>query len=232
VLLKQDCRIAIADLDEVDAAAAARGLGVGEDNAIGLAMDVRSTESVNAGITQIVSRLGGIDILVNNAGTTTSNPVPTEETSDAEWYRHTETHLGGTFRCSRAAYPHLAKSGYGAIVSLSSFTTHFSIRERVPYIAAKSGIEALTRVLAIEWADVGIRVNAVAPGYIRTGRLESAFNAGLLDEKVLAGKVPMRRLGRAEEVATVIAFLCSDGASYVNGQTLVIDGGTAIDSGM
>ena len=227
--LDQGIRVAIADFDFDTAKEAVSGLTAG-DAAAAFSMDVRSTEEVNAAVASIVDRFGRLDILINNAGTATSNPRPSQEEPDEEWTRHLETHLGGTFRCSRAAYPLLAASGNGSIVNLSSFAAHMAIRQRIAYTSAKAGIEGMTRDLAVEWAPVGIRVNAVAPGYILTPRLESGFKTGNLSEAAMVENVPMRRLGRAEEIASVIGFLCSDAASYVTGQTIIIDGGASIDS--
>jgi NAD(P)-dependent dehydrogenase (short-subunit alcohol dehydrogenase family) len=116
------------------------------------------------------------------------------------------------------------------IVNVSSLAAHRSIRQRAPYTAAKAGIEGLTRQLGVEWASKGVRVNAVAPGYIRTARLETAFRSGTHDESKLMSLVPQRRLGRAEEIANVIVFLSSEGASFIIGQTIMVDGGVSVDS--
>src|SRR4029079_14693327 len=129
--------------------------------------------------------------------------------------------LDGTFRANRAAYPYLKASGNGSIVNVSSLAAHLSMRQHVAYTAAKSGIEGLTRLLGVEWAPTGVRVNAVAPGYIHTGRLDNAFKTGILDQQVLVDLVPQARLGLPEEIATVIALLASDDPSPVIGHTIL-----------
>lgn len=227
--LSRGYRVAVSDMDFDEAKKAVRGLDAG-NKAIALSMDVRSTDNVNECFGQVISRFGRLDGLINVAGTTTSDPKPSQEEPDSEWSRHLETHLAGTFRCCRAAYDHLATQGSAAIVNVSSVAAHIAIRQRVAYTSAKAGIEGLTRALAVEWAPAGIRVNAVAPGYIKTGRLETAFAAGILDEKALSANVPMGRLGRAQDIASVIAFLASDDAGYITGQTIIIDGGATVDS--
>jgi NAD(P)-dependent dehydrogenase (short-subunit alcohol dehydrogenase family) len=222
-------RVGVSDLDYGEARLAVAGLDADKD-AIPLSMDVKSTEDVNACVAKVVERFGRLDALINVAGTTTDHPRPSQEEPDAEWARHLDTHLSGTFRCSRAAYPHLAATGSGAIVNVSSLAARLAMRQRVAYTSAKAGIEGLTRLLGVEWAPTGVRVNAVAPGYILTPRLEEGFRSGVLDEEVMASNVPQRRLGRAEEVASVILFLASDAASHVTGQTIAVDGGAGIDS--
>ena len=222
-------RVALSDRDNEEATKAVRGFNAGE-NAIALSMDVTSTEDVDKCVATVVSHFGRLDALINVAGAV-SIPSNAEDEPDSEWTKHLETHLMGTVRCSRAAFTHLAASPSGAIINVSSIAAHFAIRQRMPYAAAKAGIEGLTRSLSVEWASAGIRINAVAPGYIRTERLEAGFSAGTLDEKVLSANVPLGRLGTAQDIANLIYFLASERAGYITGQTIVIDGGATIDSG-
>jgi NAD(P)-dependent dehydrogenase (short-subunit alcohol dehydrogenase family) len=222
-------RVALSDRDFDEATKAVSRFEAGA-NAVALSMDVTSTEDVDRCVAEAVSHFGRLDALINVAGAV-SKPSPAEEEPDSEWTKHLETHLMGTVRCSRAAYTHLAVSPLGSIVNVSSIAAHIAIRLRMPYAAAKAGIEGLTRSLSVEWARAGIRVNAVAPGYIRTERLEAGFSAGTLDEKVLSANVPLGRLGTAQDIADLIYFLASERAGYITGQTIVIDGGATIDSG-
>lgn len=221
-------RVAITDVQGEEAVAAAAGLDAAGETAIGLELDVTSSASIDAAVAEAVDRLGGLDVLVNNAGTV--NPQRSAEIPDADWDALVSIHLGGTFRCSRAAFPALRDSPNGAIVSISSIAAVQGIAKRLSYSAAKAGIEGLTRVLAVEWAEHGIRVNAVGPGYTMTKRMGGTIASGLLDESSVTRLIPMDRFAEPEEIAEGVFFLASRRASYVTGQTLYVDGGVTVDS--
>jgi NAD(P)-dependent dehydrogenase (short-subunit alcohol dehydrogenase family) len=213
--------VVVADLDGPAADQAAESLGGG---AIGVRVDVVDHTAVNELFARVDRDLGRLDVLVNNAGI--SYPEPTVDVTEERWQRMIDIHLGGTFRCSRAAYPLLARHG-GAIVNVSSIAAILGAGQRASYSAAKGGIAALTRDLAIEWAPDGIRVNAVAPGVIETEILIENIERGLLDPATFDARIPLGRMGRAEEIAETVYFL-ADTATYVTGQVIVVDGGFTV----
>ena len=213
--------VVVADLDGDAASAAAQRLGGG---AVGAAVDVRDPAGVEALFARVDAELGRLDVLVNNAGI--SHPEPTVELTEERWQRMIDIHLGGTFRCSKAAHPLLARRG-GAIVNVSSIAAILGAGKRAAYSAAKGGIAALTRDLAMEWAADGIRVNAVAPGVIETEILTENIERGMLDPGVFDARIPLGRMGRPEEIAETVFFL-ADTATYVTGQVIVVDGGFTV----
>jgi NAD(P)-dependent dehydrogenase (short-subunit alcohol dehydrogenase family) len=228
VFLQAGCSVAIGDRDFAEATATASRLDPGGGRALARDLDVTETTSVDAAIAATTHRFGGLDALVNVAGTI--NPEPSASISDESWAGLLAVHLDGTFRCCRAAYPALQASATASIVSISSVAATVGIPKRLSYSAAKSAIEGLTRVLAVEWADDGIRVNAVAPGYTMTKRMEGTIASGLLQEEQVTRLIPLRRFARPEEIADAVFYLSSDRASYVTGQTLYVDGGTTVNS--
>ena len=213
--------VVVADLDGDAASAAAQRLG---DGAVGAAVDVRDAAGVEGLFARVDAELGRLDVLVNNAGI--SHPEPTVELTEERWQRMIDIHLGGTFRCSKAAHPLLARRG-GAIVNVSSIAAILGAGKRASYAAAKGGIAALTRDLAMEWAADGIRVNAVAPGVIETEILTENIERGMLDPGVFDARIPLGRMGRPEEIAETVFFL-ADTATYVTGQVIVVDGGFTV----
>jgi NAD(P)-dependent dehydrogenase (short-subunit alcohol dehydrogenase family) len=178
-------------------------------------------------VQRAVAELGGIDVLVNCAGVV--GPGPSAELTDAEWSGLTDVHVLGTLRCVRAAFPALSRSSSAAVVNLSSMNAGIGVSGRLSYCAAKGAIEAMTRVLAVEWAAHGIRVNAVAPGYVDSQMLRSLIESGDHDHDRLVARVPLNRLARPQEIAAVIVFVASLDASYLTGQTIVVDGGRVVN---
>jgi NAD(P)-dependent dehydrogenase (short-subunit alcohol dehydrogenase family) len=221
-------RIAITDIQGEEAAEAAREIDPSGDRAIGLEMDVTDSASVNKGMEDVVGKFGGLSVLVNNAGTV--NPQPSADIPDEDWEALVNVHLGGAFRCCRAAYPALRDSGHGAIVSISSVAAKQGIPKRLSYSASKAGIEGLTKVLAVEWAAENIRVNAVGPGYTMTKRMEGTIASGLLEEQSVTRLIPLERFARPREISEAVFWLASERASYVTGQTLYADGGVTVNS--
>lgn len=197
------------------------------DHAHSLEVDVTSDISVDHALQAVGEEYGHIDVLINNAGIT--NQTPTEETSTLEWQRMIDVHLSGTFRCSRAAFPYLKAAGGASIVNVSSIAGRMGMPIRASYCAAKAGIEGLTRSLASEWAQYGIRVNAVAPGWVTTDLIQKDLDSGLVSEELLSSRISLNRFGKPEEIGDVLFFLATNTASYITGQVINVDGGLSVD---
>jgi 3-oxoacyl-[acyl-carrier protein] reductase len=191
-------------------------------------LDVRSTEGVNALVAAVEAKHGKIDVIVANAGI--AHKAPIDSLDDTKWDLTFDIDLKGIFRVVRAAVPKMRERKTGAVVALSSIMgVAYGWDEHVHYSAAKSGVVGLVRGLAVELAKDGIRVNGMAPGYIRTAQLLSEENSlGEQGAQEAAAFIPMGRIGAPEDIADVIAFLASDSARYMTGQTLVVDGGLQV----
>lgn len=191
-------------------------------------LDVRSTEAADALVARIEAARGGIDVIVANAGIAHKVPLPV--LSDEKWDVTMDIDLKGIFRVIRPALAGMKARGKGSIVALSSIMgVAYGWDEHVHYSAAKAGVVGLVRGLAVELAREGIRVNGVAPGYIRTAQLLSKENSLGPEGAAKAGEcIPMGRIGEPEDIADVILFLASDAARYMTGQVVVVDGGLLV----
>jgi len=188
--------------------------------------DITSPEAVANAFKTIDARAGRVDILVNNAGIQRVGLVG--KISFDDWSSVVATHLHGFFLCASQAVPRMAANGHGAIVSIASTAAFVGLPGRGAYCAAKAGILGLTRALALEVASVGIRVNAVAPGFTRTKLIDQALADGSLQEDWMTARVPMSRLAKPDEIANAVRYLAGDDASYITGQTLIVDGGWTV----
>ncbi len=212
----------VADLEQV--AADIKGEG---GQALVAPCDVLDAAQVEGVVKGVVDTWGRLDILVNNAGMGTPTQ-PVETISPADWDATVTLNLKSAFLCVRAAVPVMKRQQYGRIVSVSSFAgRNFSRISGPQYSAAKAGILAFTKHMAVELGPFGISANSVAPSIVLTARVKAKWEARPPEEqeKVLAG-IPLRRLAQPAEVATVIAFLASEDASYVNGVCIDINGGS------
>jgi NAD(P)-dependent dehydrogenase (short-subunit alcohol dehydrogenase family) len=185
--------------------------------------DVTDQADVEAAIDLCRAEMDGLSVLVNNAGIA-QEPKPTVEQDLSEWENIMDVHVKGMFLCSKFAAPLLLESE-GCIVNISSIAGLRAFPYRTAYSTAKSAISMLTKVLAVEWAQDNLRVNAVAPGYVRTEMVEDFIERGDFDYNEITGRTPMGRLANPSDIADAIGFLASDDAAYITGVTLPVDGG-------
>jgi 3-oxoacyl-[acyl-carrier protein] reductase len=213
----EGARVIVADVAAEAAEATARALGGG---AVGLAVDVGDPASVKQTVAAALSRTERIDVLINNAGITRDASLL--KLTDEAWDAVIAVNLSGTFYMTREVAPHMVARGSGAIVNASSVVGVYGNFGQTNYVATKSGVIGMTRVWARELGRKGVRVNAIAPGFIATDMTAK------MPEDVLDGmkkKTPLGRLGAPEDVAKAYLFLASDEASFINGQVLGVDGG-------
>jgi 3-oxoacyl-[acyl-carrier protein] reductase len=191
-------------------------------------LDVKSTEQSNSVVAAVEEAYGAIDTIVCNAGI--AHKVPLDALTDEKWDHTFEIDLKGMIRVIRAAAPKMREAGQGSIVCLSSIMgVAYGWDEHVHYSAAKSGVVGLVRGLAVELAKSGIRVNGVAPGYIRTAQaLSEEHSLGPAGLEKAAEFIPMGRVGEADDIADVIVFLSSNAARYMTGQVVTVDGGLLV----
>ena len=214
-------------VSDANAASAAETVSMIEEAghaAIALVADVSKVDDVERLVAATVERYGRIDCAVNNAGVR-GRLAQLTDVDDDEWHRVIGVNLDGVFYCMRAEIRAMLRSGGGAIVNISSGSTADPKAELGPYVASKFGVLGLTRVAAAEVAGRNIRVNAVLPGSTRTTMLEEYMSLDPLVEDRIVDSMPQRRLGRPEELAEAIVWLCSPRSSFVNAVSLLVDGG-------
>jgi NAD(P)-dependent dehydrogenase (short-subunit alcohol dehydrogenase family) len=183
--------------------------------------DVSQPQQVQISIAQIVAHFGRIDVLVNNAGVAVFKPAL--EVTFEDWSRVLATNLTGPFLCTQACIPVMLRSGGGSVVNIASISGVRASTLRIAYGTSKAALMHLTKQQAVEYGNVGVRVNCVAPGPVETAMSQLVHSADIRTSYHDA--IPLARYGTVEEIAAAVAFLCSEAASYINGQILAVDGG-------
>ena len=220
--------VVLADIDGEGANALAREIDPGGGNTAALVVDVRDMAQVTAAVEETVLRFGRIDVLFNNAGIGAYGESP--DLDPEVWHNVIAIDLHSVFYGTRAAVPHMRRQGSGSIVNTASISGLFGDFGLAAYNAAKGAVVNYTRTAAIDHARDGIRVNAVCPGPIDTALISFAKQFPAVVEE-WNRNIPMGRVGRADEIAGAVAFLCSEDASYITGAMLVIDGGLTAATG-
>jgi 3-oxoacyl-[acyl-carrier protein] reductase len=221
LLAKEGAKVAVSDLDEGPAKEIAAPIG-----GLAIACDVSDRGQVEHMVERTVKELGRVDILVTCAGIIRDNLL--FKMTDEDWDLVIDTHLKGTFLCARAAQKQMVGQKYGKMVFLSS-TSALGNRGQANYSAAKAGLQGMARTLAIELGAFNVNVNAVAPGFVETRMTRATAERMGIDYETFkmgaASQIPLGRVGQPEDIANVIAFLCSDESSFVSGQTVYVRGG-------
>jgi NAD(P)-dependent dehydrogenase (short-subunit alcohol dehydrogenase family) len=219
-LAGEGARVVVNARTAADCAAVARDLGGG---AVGIAADLSRSPEVHRLAREAEAALGEVDILVNNAGQ--PRVAPSVDLPEAD-YRYTmDLNLTAYVLLSQAIGRGMLERGRGVVINVSSMNGTVPFPERLAYCVSKAGVNMMTRIMAIEWAAAGVRVNAIAPGYVETEFITYLGQRGIVDRAALARRTPLGRLGTPAEIGAVAVFLASDEASFVTGEILTADGG-------
>jgi NAD(P)-dependent dehydrogenase (short-subunit alcohol dehydrogenase family) len=186
-------------------------------------MDVTSLAEINSVFDKVKSTFNKIDILVNNAGIVIRGPSVSY--SEGDWRKNIDVMLNGVFFCSQVAGKYMIENKSGNIVNISSINAKLAGSEIASYCVAKAGVDMLTRVLAVEWAQYGIRVNSILPGVTKTEMVRRVIELGLVNPETLEKRTPMKRFANPKEIAQCILFLASDASSFMTGSNVIVDGG-------
>jgi len=216
--------VAVSELDPKNLAHTVAKITAAGVRAVPVELDLRSLASIERAMKEVLAAFGELDVLVNSAGVTLGKPAL--EMTGEEWDSVLDVNLKGTFFMSQQMGRHLvATRRGGSIISVASTHGVIGFPTRSAYGISKGAIVQMTRMLAIEWAEQGIRVNAIAPGTVETPTRKAFFDANPGRREVMIQRVPLKRFGTAEEMAGAVAYLASPQAAYITGQTLLLDGG-------
>ena len=218
--LEEGYRIAILDIDQKTLSQTMKQV-FDTNNVLGLECDVAEPDQVDQSVNRVVKQFGRIDVLVNNAGIAEFKPML--ETTYEEWSRILAVNLNGPFICSQACAPFMLKNEGGSIVNIASISGLRASTLRIAYGTSKAALMHLTKQQAAELGNKGVRVNAIAPGPVDTAMAKKVHTADIRSD--YHDVIPLNRYGLEEEIADAVWFLCSDSASYINGQIIAADGG-------
>jgi len=222
-LASDGAAVALFDLDGDGARRAAAGIEAEGGRAAGFEVDVTDRARVREAVHEVAERLGPPLILVNNAGR--SSFAPFLEITPEHLGQILDVNLVAVFHCCQAVLPYMVEAGWGRIVNISSSSAHSGTPRMAAYVAAKAGINGLTKSLSREFGPQGITANAIPPGFVDTPMLRAAAGEGSIDMDAEIARTPVRRPGRPDDIAAACAFLCRDDAGYITGQVLGADGG-------
>jgi 3-oxoacyl-[acyl-carrier protein] reductase len=227
-LANAGCRVIVTDILEEEGRSIASGIESGGGEAEYQHLDVTDTEEVGSVVSGVQDRYGPLHTVVANAGI--AHRIPLTELTDEKWDHTHDVDLKGVMRVCRAAAPAMREAGRGSMIAVSSIMgVAYGWDEHVQYSAAKAGVVGFVRGLAVELARDGVRVNGIAPGYIRTAQaLSEEHSLGPEGLEQAAEFIPMGRVGEPDDIADVIVFLASEAARYITGQVLVVDGGLLV----
>jgi len=224
-LAGQGATVIVTDIDQKTCEAVVKKIESAGGKAVAFAMNVTDKKQIDAVFDAVIKQFKKLDILVNNAGV--FRPKPALELTEQDWQQTIDINLKGYFLCAQRAAKEMAKKKYGRIINIASIAcgqVGVGFMGSAHYSATKGGVIGMTETMAMEWAPLGITVNAIGPGAIDTPMVGSIKDSPEAMQAVV-GRVPMKRMGRPEEIAAAVVFLASDEASYVTGATLFVDGG-------
>lgn len=217
-LVSKDYKIVIGYKDNKDMA---ESLVRSEELAMAVRIDIASVNSIDKAFNEIESKFGSVDVLINNAGI--SQKKAFEDLNDEDWMNMLSINLLGSFRCTKRSLPNMKRNKFGRIINITSIGGQWGGIHQVHYAASKAGLINLTKSLAKQYSAYGICTNAIAPGLIETDMTKEELSS--INKKELESTIPIKRLGKVEEVASLALFLASEEASYITGQTLNVNGG-------
>ena len=225
---REGASVVAADISEAGNEETARMIEKLGGRALAVRCDVSRAEDVKAALARTVEVFGRLDFAFNNAGIEPKKPAPTAEYEEEEWDRIFSINLRGMFLCMKYEIPLMLKQGGGVIVNTSSGAGVIGIKGSPAYTAAKHGVIGLTRAAALDYAAQNIRINAVCPGYIETPMMDR-FTGGTAEGRAkIIAEEPIGRMGKPEEIAATVVWLCSEGAGFVVGHAMVVDGGQTV----
>ena len=219
--------VVVSDRQEEAAKDVVAGIVAGGGNAISIPADVTSFEAVENLVAQTVKEFGRLDVIVNNAGIG-PNLLRTHQSTLKDWDKVIAVNQTGVFYCMKVALVQFLKQGGGNIVNIASLAGLKASPNNISYSASKFAVVGMTKSVAMEYATKNIRVNAVCPGYTESALLTQLINAKPEMDAVLKSVIPMKRYGRAEEIADAVVWLASDNTQFMTGQTITLDGGTSL----